>query len=217
MCLEIFYSVTLIRALTRPRRRPRRRPRGRHAAAALAAHAAASLAALALLLLLVLLLAPLLLLLPPPSDSYLHPPPLTLLARARQVCTECKTAQMLINQLQLDAADERRAHGASPRVEALLKEQAEEQQKLERHLEEFEYRPRRALNDRVDKAQALRRHNLREGGDYEVASKDLPALSCDDSGDELTDDEGDDPMDGGGDQVAADQGAATATAATATG
>ena len=125
---------------------------------------------------------------------------------------------MLINQLQLDAADERRAHGASPRVEALLKEQAEEQEKLERHLEDFEYTPRRALNERVDKAQALRRYNLREGGgDYEAASMDLPALSCDDSGDEQTDDDGDDAMDGGGgggvQGTAADQGAAAAATA----
>lgn len=122
---------------------------------------------------------------------------------------------MLINQLQLDAADERRAHGASPKVDALLKEQAEEQEKLKRHLEDFEYMPRRELNERVDKAQALRRYNLREGGDYEAASKDLPALSCDSSGDELTDDE-DDAMDGGGgDQVAADQGGGGGGAATA--
>ena len=87
---------------------------------------------------------------------------------------------MLINQLQLDAADERRAHGASPRVEALLKEQAEEQEKLERHLEDFEYTPRRALNERVDKAQALRRYNLRAAATW--VRTEAPPHACREGG-----------------------------------
>ena len=90
------------------------------------------------------------------------------------VCTECKASTLLIDQLQLDAADKQRVEGETAEVVELRRQKGVEEEKYRKHMEEYEYKARKALNLRVDRAQALRQRNLRAGGAYELAA--LPVL-----------------------------------------
>jgi len=102
------------------------------------------------------------------------------------VCTECKAFTLLIDQLQLDAADKKRLEGESSGVVELRRQKGVEEEKFRKHLEVYEYNARKELNLRVDRAQALRKHNLRPGGAYERAA--LPVLDSGESDDEDSDD-----------------------------
>ena len=87
------------------------------------------------------------------------------------VCCLCETFNQDLNQLQLNAADERRK-GNKEESERLLAERAAEKAKLDAHLQEdADYR--RDLHGVIDAAKVLRRHFLADGT-FDRACQELP-------------------------------------------